>query len=164
MEEARPNRTKPLQSRGFESGRCLLIPLRSDCSPTPHQHTDFCLVVQIGAFDRVVRFIYYWWLKVSGVLVDHRVVNIGAGGIFSVEAHSIANYLWVRAHVYEIESRAIRHAGTVASWSRRASLTASRLTTEASKLLARLCPMVLFPEKDRPQRTISTAEEFTLRR
>ena len=24
--------------------------------------------------------------------------------------------------------------------------------------------MVLFPEKDRPQRTISTAEEFTLRR
>ena len=54
----------------------------------------------------MVRLIYCWWLKVCGVLVDHGVVDIGAGGIFSVEANSIANYMWVRVHVYEIESRA----------------------------------------------------------
>ena len=41
-----------------------------------------------------------------GVLVDHGADDIGAGGIFSVETYSIANYLWVRAHVDEIESRA----------------------------------------------------------
>ena len=50
------------------------------------------------------------------------------------------------------------------NWSPRTSLIASRLTTEASKILATLCPMVLCPENDRPHRTISIAEEFTLRR
>lgn len=52
----------------------------------------------------------------------------------------------------------------MANWNPRTSLIASRLTTGASKILATLCPMVLCPENDRPHRTISIAEEFTLRR
>ena len=71
-----------------------------------NQRTDFCHVVRIGAFDRVVRLIYCWWFTVCGVLVDHGVDDIGTGGFFSVEAHSISNQLCVRGHVYEIESRA----------------------------------------------------------
>ena len=68
------------------------------------------------------------------------------------------------ARRWKKRSHAIRRAGTVANWSPRTSLIASRLTTEASKILATLCPMVLYPENDRPQSTISIAEEFTLRR
>lgn len=71
-----------------------------------NQRTDFRRVVRIGAFGRVVRLIYCWWFTVCGVRVGHGVDDIGTGGIFAVESHSISNHLCVRVHVYEIESRA----------------------------------------------------------
>jgi uncharacterized membrane protein YhaH (DUF805 family) len=81
----------------------LNVPLTNRGDPR-NQSTDFCMVVRIGTFDRMVRLIQCWWLKVCSVVVDQRVNDIGASGIFSVETHSIANYLWVRVHVDEIES------------------------------------------------------------